>query len=625
MHSIKVTAISVTCLSLMLVTSLEVARKYRISQSTTATKQAVQEGSEGRSKDGLHGTLEGSMQDRQTKPATGSVPKEFTTTETPGEFGSKVPLSVADIGASESSTRDTSTENNNVLETKVLEVEHFTGFELNFQDGETTALGTVEKGEATTLASVEEKPQRQPHIVFVLADDYGHSDIGYRGSWIRTPVLDRLAAEGVKLENYYVQPICTPTRSQLLSGRYQIRTGLQHSILYAGQPNGLPLDSPTLADKLKESGYSTHMVGKWHLGFFKREYMPHYRGFDTFYGKCCLTRGDLTPFMVSSVHTSLAIYVRYKETTFFCTFKVSNISIFSLVCPHQPLFLYLSYQAVHGPLQVPHSYRVPYRHIKDKTRRTYAGMVSAMDEGVGNLTDALKAAGLWDNTVFVFSSDNGGRVGKGASNYPLRGEKRSLWEGGVKSIGFVGGGRVKRRGAVSRELMHVSDWFPTLVTLAGGGLNGTKLLDGVDQWQAINEGKAGNRRVLLHNIDTLHKRRGVAQFNMTFDTSIRAALRVGDLKLITGDPDHGNWLPPPESDVKKTKDWDSKGTKNLWLFNITADPYERADLSFQRRADVMRMLAILKDFQESAVEPRFPNLDPRAFPTGGGAAWGPWL
>ncbi|GFR63088.1 sulfatase 2 [Elysia marginata] len=125
---------------------------------------------------------------------------------------------------------------------------------------------------------------RSPNIVFIVADDYGYRDIGYHGAEFASPTLDRLAAGGLKLENYYVQPICSPTRSQLMTGRYQIHTGLEHSIIWKSQPYGLPLKYPTIANMLKGQGYSTHAVGKWHLGFYKKEYTPLHRGFDTFYG-----------------------------------------------------------------------------------------------------------------------------------------------------------------------------------------------------------------------------------------------------------------------------------------------------------------------------------------------------
>jgi len=125
---------------------------------------------------------------------------------------------------------------------------------------------------------------KRPHILFILADDLGWSDLGFHGSVIKTPNIDKLAREGVILDNYYVQPLCTPTRSALMTGRYPIHTGLQHGVIHLDAPYGLPLEYSTLPQELKKLSYATHMVGKWHLGSFKWPYVPTRRGFDTSFG-----------------------------------------------------------------------------------------------------------------------------------------------------------------------------------------------------------------------------------------------------------------------------------------------------------------------------------------------------
>ncbi|XP_005099114.1 arylsulfatase B [Aplysia californica] len=486
-----------------------------------------------------------------------------------------------------------------------------------------------------TAVSGRDIRNKQPNIVVVLADDYGFNDIGYHGSQIFTPNLDQLASDGVKLENYYVQPICSPTRSQLMSGRYQIHTGLQHGLINSGQPSALPLDNPTMADKMKEAGYATHMVGKWHLGYFKAEYMPFYRGFDTYYGYLTACE-NYTSHKRLYPHDGVAyLDLRdnngpiYNESGHYSThlFTEKAIHVVQAHDTSKPLFLYLAYQSVHAPLQVPGEYEKKYSHIQDEKRRTYAGMVSAMDEGMGNLTKALKEKGLWDNTILVFSTDNGGETYSGGNNFPLRGRKFTLWEGGLHGVGFVTGGRLPVKGLVNNELIHVSDWFPTLVGLAQGSLNGTKPLDGFDMWDTISRGTPSERTVLLHNIDPLFAKRGVPLYNDTFDTSVRAAVRVGDMKLITGDPGKGIWIPPPgESlDFHIEDDRQKSPEKNVWLFNITADPNEHHDLSDQMPDVVLSLLGYLEQFNETSVPPNWPHFDWRSSPARHGGVYGPWM
>ncbi|XP_002739678.2 arylsulfatase B-like [Saccoglossus kowalevskii] len=487
---------------------------------------------------------------------------------------------------------------------------------------------------SSTVAST--KP---PHIVFFLADDLGWHDVGYHDSIIRTPNIDKLAAEGVKLENYYVTPICTPTRAVLMTGRYQIHTTMQHGVLMAQEQRCLPTDEVLMPQKLKESGYSTHMVGKWHLGFYKWDCTPNHRGFDTFFGfylaggeyfthtrKCHGHRLDAWDLrdgdkMVGPEYTgeySTMLYARKAQ------------EVIRKQDPNVPMFLYVSFQAVHAPLEVPDSYADAYgKDIYDQSRKLYAGMTSCMDEAIGNVTQTLKDRGMWDNTVVVFSTDNGGATGFGASNYPLRGQKCGHYEGGVRGPAFVSSPLLKPhvRGTKNTELMYVGDWLPTFVHLAGGTTHGTKPLDGVNQWEAISEGLPSRRKEILHNIDPIRAKSPTLKtepwmLNPYFDIRVMAAIRVGHWKLLTGQKGNANWQEPPELGNRLTNPY----TNNiLQLYHIKEDPEERNDISATRPDVVYRILLRLQALNSTAVLPT--HVDPEfslSDPVKHDMAWSPW-
>ncbi|XP_069031557.1 arylsulfatase I-like [Embiotoca jacksoni] len=687
------------------------------------------------------------------------------------------------------------------------------------------------------------RTKNPPHIIFILTDDQGFNDIGYHNPTIKTPTLDKLAAEGVKLENYYVQPICTPSRSQLITGRYQIHTGLQHSIIRPSQPSCLPSHMDTLPERLREAGYSTHMVGKWHLGFYRRACLPTRKGFDSFFGS--LT-GSVDYYSYGScdgpglcgydLHDDEGVAWgqegKYSTTLF--TQRARKI-LEGHDPADRPLFLLLSLQAVHTPLQPPKSYIYPYRDMANVARRKFAAMVSTVDEAVRNVTYALRKFGYYRNSVIVYSTDNGAQPFTGGSNWPLRGRKGTYWEGGVRGVAFVHSPLLRRRRRVSKALLHITDWFPTLVGLAGGNISQSRGLDGFDVWPTISEGKESPRQEILHNIDPLHKppaettawdasrdasrdgsrdasrdgsrdasrdasrdgsrdgasvstsngttfkkpkkkkvlkqqpkqksvfklkttkkpqtfshhakplpkkglkpllrskpapkaktkapphsqqrsryrpqpevqssgapsvsgtsrpkpqipsrsksRRTASQNqnqnlsqsgppqpkskaqlklglksdsrrtlfqnqNMSqagtppgshptappvWDTLVQAAIRVGDWKLLTGDPGHGDWVPAQVLPTLPGRWWNlertsslvykSSANKNIWLFNITGDPYERQDLADQRPDVVQRLLARLAFYNRTAVPVYFPPDDPRANPSRHAGAWVPW-
>ncbi|XP_071954399.1 arylsulfatase I-like [Antedon mediterranea] len=474
----------------------------------------------------------------------------------------------------------------------------------------------------------------KPHVIFVLSDDQGYRDIGYHGSIFDTPVMDSLAAEGVKLENYYVQPLCTPTRSQLLTGRYQIRTGLQHGVLKQNQPSCLPTDEVTIAEKMRDAGYSTHMVGKWHLGFYENACMPTERGFDTFLGYLTGSEDYYSHDKSSGYDFRRNASVEWNYDGVYSTILYAEeaVDIISEHDPGEPMFLYIPFQAPHTPLSAPSNYTDPYTStINDNDRLAYAGMVTCMDEAVGNIIEALKSnSDMYDNTVIIFSSDNGGDTGAGGYNWPLRGEKGSYFEGGIRAIGFVHSPLLDDdiKGTVNNELIHVSDWFPTIIEgIAGWNTNGTKTLDGVNQWNTIKSGSASGRTEILYNIDPMAVlSKGGKKWNgQSFDVKISAAIRSGDMKLITGDKGTDGWIAPPDASLTSVSGPAYSG-QVAWLYNITADPTEENDLAETEIDTVIALLDRLAVYEADAVAVNYPASESGANPNtnGNGGVWGPW-
>lgn len=429
----------------------------------------------------------------------------------------------------------------------------------------------------------------KPNIVLILADDLGWADVGFHGPDIKTPNIDKLAAAGAKLDSFYVLPVCTPTRSALMTGRYPIRYGRQFNVLRPSSQVGLSLDERLLPQALREAGYETAICGKWHLGDFQTAYLPMQRGFDHQYGFA--THGErFTHFPKSG--SGLLRDQKHCPDEGYLTHLVANESI--RLIEHRdvskPLFLYVAFHAVHNPLQCPPEYSVPYAHL-GPTRSIYAGMTAAMDEDIGRIVASIERQGMADNTLIIFSSDNGGLTAKGqiASNAPLRGGKGCLYEGGTRVVAFATWNGHIPAGSVVKEPLHIVDWYPTLLKLAGASLDQNLALDGRDAWPTITQGKPSPHDAILLNT-----------------AGRTGAIRMSDWKLVRNgkveDEEDGGTKMSKE-DRQKLRKEKLAGPDNYELFNITSDPSEKTDLAGQQPDKVQELRSRLDGFAKEAVPP----------------------
>jgi arylsulfatase B len=418
---------------------------------------------------------------------------------------------------------------------------------------------------------------RRPNILHIVADDLGWKDVGFNGATdIKTPNLDKLAAEGAKFTQFYVQPMCTPTRAALMTGRYPFRYGLQTAVIPSVSAYGLDTTEWLLPQALKEAGYNTAIIGKWHLGHADKKYWPKQRGFDYQYGAMI---GELDYF-THEEHGVLDWYrnnkpVREKGYT---TQLLGDdaVKYVNAQNPNKPFYLYLTFNAPHTPYQAPKEYINRYSNIADPTRRIYAGMVTCLDDEVGRIVAALDKR---DNTLILFHSDNGGtrnamfagviadmlKVKIPCDNGPYRDGKGTLYEGATRVCAFANWpGHIKPATVV--ELIHAVDIYPTFAALAGASTAKCKPLDGVNVWDTIAEGKPSPRHEIVYNVEPF-----------------RGAVRQGDWKLV----------------------WRTLLPFTVELFDLAQEPSEKDNLAAQHPDKVAELQQRLDELAKQSEKPLF--------------------
>jgi arylsulfatase A-like enzyme len=357
-----------------------------------------------------------------------------------------------------------------------------------------------------------------------------------------------------------------------------MRYGLQTAVIPQGHTYGLATDEWLLPQALKDAGYETAIIGKWHLGHADQKFWPRQRGFDYQYGPLI---GEIDCFThkvdgkIDWYRNNQVIEEEGYSTTLLGDDAVRLIEQHD---PAKPLFLYLAFNAVHTPYQAPQEYLDRYKNIEDPSRKAYAASATAMDDQTARVIGALKQKRMLDNTLIFFQSDNGGtrdpkfagaitdmsNVVLPADNGPYRDGKGTLYEGGTRVVALASwSGRIKE-GSVVNEMIHTVDLYPTLVRLAGGKLENSKPLDGIDVWGTISDGDASPRSELVYNIEPF-----------------RAAIREGDWKLI----------------------WRTLLPQSVELYNIAKDPSETTNLAVEQPEKIAELQKRINELAAEAEKP----------------------
>ena len=353
--------------------------------------------------------------------------------------------------------------------------------------------------------------EKRPNVIIFLVDDLGWADISLRGAPIDTPSIDSLFEEGVTLDRFYATPICSPTRAALMTGRDPMRLGMSYSVVMPWMNNGVHPDEHFMPESFKTAGYQTAMVGKWHLGHSQEIFHPNARGFDDFYGHMHTEVGYFPPFAnqggIDFQRNGTTISDKGYETFLLADEATRWIEARD---KEKPFFLYMPFLAPHTPLEAPDDLVKKYADLEDKRELTrslsidrtrtlngfspsarpmYAAVVDGLDQAIGQVLDTLSAEGIDEETIILFSSDNGGAAyaGGGADNFPLRGGKGDTYEGGIRVIAAMKWKGKIEAGSKFSSIMTVMDVFPTLASAAEVPMLNTKEIWGRDMWPGMRD------------------------------------------------------------------------------------------------------------------------------------------
>lgn len=338
-----------------------------------------------------------------------------------------------------------------------------------------------------------------PNIVLIIADDLGWGDVGFHDGVARTPNLDTMAKRGIELNRFYVQPLCSPTRAALLTGRSPIDVGVTQPV--GGEQPGLSLHEHLMPESFGDAGYQTALVGKWHLGGGRREgdeYLPHHRGFDHFYGH---VGGGIDYYTHAPGGRDRIDWQRNGQTIDepgYSTDLIADeaVRLIEGRDASRPLLLVVSFNAVHTPLSAPQDLIDGYAGKGNEQARTYYAMIEAMDRGVGRVIAAIDEAGMTRNTLVMFFSDNGpARSVDASSTGPLNGAKGSVLEGGVRVPALMVWPGVLPAGEVREQVAYVEDVFPTFAGLADVTPGNSEPLAGIDLWPALRDDRSVPTRI----------------------------------------------------------------------------------------------------------------------------------